>query len=220
MGLCRRGSEFKAKQRGDQEAARLVEEGQDIQNELDEASNYCDVLADEKCTEECPEYDDCFPSEGVDEPDDGNMRSFDTGATRDTAEGKLCFDKFLSVDVLFQYAKYMSMNRLQSNGDLRDGDNWQKGIPMDAYMESGMRHLLEWWKIHRRNRPDKEENVMMRPQVIEMVSAICGVMFNSMGYLHELLKINDMVDFDGDEPTDEMKERRDETQKLSETESS
>jgi hypothetical protein len=50
--------------------------------------------------------------------DDGVLRSFDTGATRDTSGNKLVFDKFLSAGAIEQYCKYMNMNRLQSDGKL------------------------------------------------------------------------------------------------------
>ena len=131
--------------------------------------------------------------------DDGVLRSFDTGATRDTAEGKLDYEGFLSPTVLRQYARFMNMNRLQSDGKLRDSDNWQKGIDMDVYMKSGFRHFFEWWEAHRD---------VVHSNRIDKVAAICGLMFNCMGYLHEWLKDNNEVRFDADEPTKEMAERQ------------
>ena len=133
--------------------------------------------------------------------DDGTLRSFETGATRDTNEGKLDFEGFLSPAVLHQFARYMNMNRLQSDGNLRDSDNWQKGMPFDVYMKSGFRHFFEWWIQHRTGGEPHEDR-------IAMVGAICGVMFNCMGYLHEWLKHNDEVRFDDNEPTPEMAERQ------------
>lgn len=129
--------------------------------------------------------------------DDKVLRSFSTGATRDTSEGKLVYDKFLSPVVLKQFAKFMNMNRLQSDGKLRDGDNWQKGIPMEAYMESLYRHFMDFWMEHRGIETEGG-----------IVAAMCGVMFNIMGYMHEYLKKNPMQDFDGEEPTPEMAERK------------
>ena len=130
--------------------------------------------------------------------DDGTLRGFDTGATRDTAEGKLDYEGFLSPRVMLQFAKYMNMNRLQSDGKLRSSDNWQKGIPMDVYMKSGHRHFFEWWYEHRLEKPDKRHQI----------ASLCGLLFNTMGYLHEMLKGMPVVDFDGDEPTPEMAERQ------------
>jgi hypothetical protein len=65
------------------------------------------------------------------------MREFETGATRNPEEGKLDYEGFLSPLVLECYAKYMHEHRLQSDGKLRDSDNWQKGIPKEVYMKSG-----------------------------------------------------------------------------------
>lgn len=102
------------------------------------------------------------------------MRQFKTGATRDTEEGKLDFDGFLSVDVLERFAVYMHKHRLQADGKLRDSDNWQKGIPIDAYMKSMWRHFFAVWKGHRKGTDNIED--------------LCALMFNVQGMLHEKLK--------------------------------
>jgi len=133
----------------------------------------------------------------------GKITKYDTGATRDTREGKLVYDKFLSPAVLKQFAKYMNMNRVQSDGKLRDGDNWMKGISMEDYMESAFRHFMEFWEYHRHCPCGN------RLGHIEGIGAACGLLFNLMGYLHEWLKDYSMVDFDGDEATLEMQERLD-----------
>jgi hypothetical protein len=135
--------------------------------------------------------------------DDGNMRSFETGATRDTGEGKLDYEGFLSPGVLEQFAKFMNMNRLQSDGNLRDSDNWQKGIPMDVYRKSLMRHYMEFW-IECRHRESFEYT---RQSDIHLMAAACGMLFNIMGYMHEWQKKYVMVEFDTDEPTTEMAAR-------------
>jgi hypothetical protein len=105
------------------------------------------------------------------------MRTFETGATRDTDAGKYDYEGFLSPSVLERYAKYMHQNRTQPDGSVRDSDNWQKGIPMNAYMKSMTRHQMDAWLLHRGEtaRSDMED-------------ALCAVMFNAMGYLYEILK--------------------------------
>jgi hypothetical protein len=135
--------------------------------------------------------------------DDGVLRGFDTGATRDTGEGKLDYFGFLSPVVLKQFAKFMNMNRLQSDGQLRDSDNWQKGIPIPVYFSSENRHHMEFFEMARAY-ADLDRN-----DKIEFVGSACGLMFNVMGFLHEFLKTNSMIDFDGDEPTAEMQARQD-----------
>lgn len=120
------------------------------------------------------------------EEDDGTIRKFESGATRDTAEDKYDLEGFLSPLVLDRFAEYMHKNRLQSDGSLRDSDNWQKGIPLPAYMKSKFRHDQDMWKLHRGYpaiRMEKGELVE-----VDMEEAICGVLFNAMGYLHEVLK--------------------------------
>jgi hypothetical protein len=118
------------------------------------------------------------------------MREFTTGATRDTDEGKLDFEGFLSPTVLQRYAEYMHENRLQADGKLRDSDNWQKGIPMDAYVKSGWRHFFAWWSAWRRG--DRAGGVQ----------DACALLFNIMGWLHEELKV-------GPKPKSSMEKIRD-----------
>lgn len=105
------------------------------------------------------------------------MRQFETGATRNTDEGKYDYEAFMSPMVIERYAAYMHKNRIQANGQLRDGDNWQKGIPKNAYIKSAWRHFMDWWKEHR-NIPTQEG----------IEQALCAILFNVMGYLHETLK--------------------------------
>jgi hypothetical protein len=105
------------------------------------------------------------------------MRKFETGATRNPDKGKLDYEGFLSPLVLECYAQYMHKHRVQSNGQLRESDNWQLGMPKDVYMKSAWRHFFEWWKGHR-GLPIKEG----------LIEALCALMFNTMGYLHEILK--------------------------------
>jgi hypothetical protein len=102
------------------------------------------------------------------------LRQFDTGATRDTDEGKLDYEGFLCPYVLKRFGEYMNKNRVQADGNVRDSDNWQKGIPLDAYMKSAWRHFHDLWTAHREG-DDVQEH-------------ICALMFNVMGYLHETLK--------------------------------
>jgi hypothetical protein len=106
-----------------------------------------------------------------------STRKFITGATRDTDVGKLDYEGFYSPIVMVEFAKYMNKNRVQSDGGIRSSDNWQKGIPKDAYMKSMHRHFMDLWLEHRgyKGRARKKE-------------ALCAILFNAQGYLFELLK--------------------------------
>jgi hypothetical protein len=103
-------------------------------------------------------------------------RVFATGATRDNDHDKLDFEGFLSPLVLEAYAEYMHEKRKMPDGSFRDSDNWQKGIPLDAYMKSKWRHFHDTWKNHRG-----------LPAQDDIKTALLAEMFNTMGYLHEVL---------------------------------
>lgn len=104
-------------------------------------------------------------------------RYFEGGAYRDTDEGKHDYEGYLSPLVLQAYGEYMTKHRMQSDGNLRDSDNWQHGIPRDQYMKSAFRHFMDWWLEHRgyQSREGMDE-------------ALGGLLFNLCGYWHETLK--------------------------------
>lgn len=132
------------------------------------------------------------------------IRKFKTGATRDTEEEKLDYEGFLSPLALHAYAKYLNKHRIQSDGTLRDSDNWQKGISIDVYMKSICRHQMDLWAIHRgyvvyKERTDKGEitHILVSRKefknpgwtLVTLEDALGGLIFNSMGYLHEYIKL-------------------------------
>lgn len=111
------------------------------------------------------------------------VRTFDTGASRDSEAGKLDFEGFLSPTVLWRFAEYMNEHRVMKDGSLRSSDNWQKGIPLDAYMKSLLRHVMDLWLIHRGREVTRPED----GSVVDVEHALCAVLFNAQGYLHEVL---------------------------------
>lgn len=109
--------------------------------------------------------------------DNGIIKQYDTGATRDTDEGKNDYEGFLNPLVIKTFGDYMSKHRKQSDGKLRASDNWQKGINQEDYMKSLWRHLMDLWLFHR--------GYSGRDTITD---ALCGIMFNAQGYLLEHLK--------------------------------
>lgn len=105
------------------------------------------------------------------------VRTFDTGATRDLDATKLDFEGFLSPAVLERYGRYMHKHRELTDGTMRDSDNWQRGIPGAVYMKSGWRHFFDWWREHRGIKTNDG-----------LEDALCALLFNAMGYLHEHLQ--------------------------------
>jgi hypothetical protein len=80
------------------------------------------------------------------------IRQFNTGATRDTEENKLDYEGFLSPIVLEKFAEYMNKHRIQSDGNLRDSDNWQNHFGENhqaVCMKSLWRHFMDLWLEHR-----------------------------------------------------------------------
>ena len=102
---------------------------------------------------------------------------FKTGAIRDSKKDKLDYEGFYNPLVLEAFARYMHKSRFMESGDFRDSDNWQKGIPKESYIKSGLRHMMDWWKEHRGIKT--KEGLLL---------SLLGLMFNVQGYILETLK--------------------------------
>lgn len=108
------------------------------------------------------------------------MRNFNTGATRNSDEGKYDYEGFLSPLVLERYAQYMNKHRKQADGKIRESDNWQKGFG-DAHLsvciKSAWRHFMDLWKQHR-GYPGQDT----------LEDSLCALLFNIQAYLFKILK--------------------------------
>jgi hypothetical protein len=112
------------------------------------------------------------------------VRTFKTGATRDAEDYKFDFEGFLSPLAIERFGEYMHSHRKQVDGNLRDSDNWQKGMPLSCYVKSALRHMFAWWTLHR-GYPvvDKKTG-----EPVSVEDALCGIIFNTQACLHEHLK--------------------------------
>lgn len=113
-------------------------------------------------------------------------RTFSSGATRDSDDGKLDFEGFLSPLALRAFAEYMHANRVQTDGNVRASDNWQKGIPLDAYMKSMWRHFFAVWSTYR-------DVIGFEGGEYEdiQITNLCALLFNVQGMLHEMVKLRE-----------------------------
>ncbi len=112
------------------------------------------------------------------------MRQFKSGATRNIDNNKFDYEGFNSPFVEQRFAEYMHGHRTQKDGTIRDSDNWQKGIPLDAYMKSIKRHTQDLHLLHRGGKPiDPDTGKPCTKQDL-----LCAIRFNVNGYLHEELK--------------------------------
>jgi hypothetical protein len=111
------------------------------------------------------------------------VRTFDTGATRDLDDTKDDPEGFYTPRVIHRFNQYMTHNRHLADGSVRDSDNWQKGIPREAYAKSLWRHHLAAWSEHRAW--VSGDSTYDRDQ---LEVDLCGVIFNAQGMLDTILK--------------------------------
>ncbi len=69
------------------------------------------------------------------------MRKFNTGAVRDNEDGKIDFIETISYTAHARYAKYMT-GKKATYGE----GNFKKGIPIEAYEKSLMRHIDKYFR--------------------------------------------------------------------------
>ena len=75
--------------------------------------------------------------------DSGERRKFNTGAQRDVVDGKGRYD-LISPIMIERLAKL-----LQRGAEKYNDRNWEKGMPLSVYLDSGMRHLFKFLEGHR-----------------------------------------------------------------------
>lgn len=111
------------------------------------------------------------------------IRHFDSGATRNIDTSKFDYEAFLNPEALHAYAAFMHEHRLQKDGSLRDGDNWQKGLPFAAYAKSLVRHAFDLWRMHRGYAVTNPDTGLPHTKQ----ELCCAILFNAFGYLKELV---------------------------------
>jgi len=111
------------------------------------------------------------------------LRQFTSGATRNLDNNKYDYEGFLSPLVIEAFGKYMHSHRLQKDGTMRGSSNWKLGIPDDVYMKSMWRHFFDVWKLYSGYEVLSPED----GHKVDKVEALCALLFNVQGYMHELL---------------------------------
>jgi len=98
-----------------------------------------------------------------------DKRVFDTGANRDIEDEKEDYIESISWLTLRRYALYMGkMSKKYGKG------NWIKGIPMDSYERSLIRHIQKYIS-------NKYYKTKIEPDVDHLSAAL----FNLQGLIHE-----------------------------------
>lgn len=113
------------------------------------------------------------------------VRTFDSGAIRDTDEGKLDYVKALSPIVLRRYVQYLDKHRLLPDGSYRDFDNWKSGdgIPQEIYHSSGGRHFFDTWLLTEGYATEDNHGS------VDLEDSLCAQLFNIQGRIKEILEV-------------------------------
>lgn len=119
-------------------------------------------------------------------------RVFETGANRNSADGKLDTYGFNNPLVDLSFNKYMHHHRKLEDGTLRDSDNWQKGFPDRVIMESLGRHIQDVKLIY------SGVKVTENGKEVTMEEAINGAKFNLNALMLSILKDIKTVERNGE----------------------
>ena len=100
---------------------------------------------------------------------ENNIRTFDTGAIRDTGDDKEDYIESISWLTMKRYCEYMGIAAKKYGRG-----NWIKGIPVDSYEQSLLRHIQKYIA-------NKNYNANLEPEVDHLSAAL----FNLQGIIHQ-----------------------------------
>lgn len=131
------------------------------------------------------------------------IRTLESGAVRDTDNGKFEYLGFMHPLNDYSFAKYMHEHRKMADGSMRDSNNWWAGFGLNVCMQSLARHMEDLKLLHSgffvyENREDgkAERIVMTKPldilpehyKVITVEECCNAIRFNSDAYKLESIK--------------------------------
>lgn len=151
-------------------------------------------------------------------------RIFESGANRNSSNGKLEYLGFNHPVLEQKFAEYMHKHRVLEDGTLRDSNNWWKGWDKEVSLQSLNRHVQDLNAIHagyivvkfKTNKGETtkyitiEEFVLMRVgrndiEVVTEEDCCSAIRFNSMAYLlqtiHQPIEKN-RIDLRDEDDTD------------------
>lgn len=97
------------------------------------------------------------------------VTQFNTGAIRDSQEGKPDFVETISWTAFNRFAKYMT-----SKKEKYGSGNFKKGIPIDSYEKSLVRHIDKYFRNKYEDGDDEKGE-----------DHLSAIVFNVFGIMHE-----------------------------------
>lgn len=97
------------------------------------------------------------------------MKKFTTGAVRDDQEGKVDFVETISFTAHERYARYMTSKKKKYGVG-----NFKKGIPIESYEQSMLRHIDKYFRNKYEGGSDELEE-----------DHLAAIRFNCDGIMHE-----------------------------------
>lgn len=131
------------------------------------------------------------------------IRKFNSGAVRDTGDGKLEYLGFNHPLLDFKFSEYMHRHRKMADGSLRASDNWWGGFGKKITIQSLSRHVEDLKLLHsgyfvyevrdgskaeRKVFKDKLKELPAGYIEITIEECCSAIRFNAMAYLLDELK--------------------------------
>ena len=130
-----------------------------------ERIDYCYECKKEHGYYKCPLYSQT----GFKSDSKIKITTFESGAIRDTQEGKLDYVETLSFTALNRYIAYMTGKKIKYGSG-----NFKKGIPIESYEKSLMRHIDKYMRNKFENGNDEKNE-----------DHLSAIIFNVFGIMHE-----------------------------------
>lgn len=131
------------------------------------------------------------------------IRKLDSGAVRDTDNGKFEYLGFMHPLNDYSFAKYMHEHRKMADGSLRDSNNWWAGFGLDVCIQSLVRHVEDLkmiyagYYVYEKRDGTKAERIVLKERLkklpgnykeITVEESTNAIRFNSMAYQLEHFK--------------------------------
>lgn len=135
------------------------------------------------------------------------VRELESGALRDTDNGKFDYFGFMHPLNDHSFAKYMHEHRFMADGSMRDANNWWAGFGLDVCMQSLTRHIEDLkliyagYFVYEKRDGDKAERIVLTEKLkklpenyIEITVEECcnAIRFNSEAFKLETIKNNNI----------------------------